>query len=134
MLLEEVKAAEAEKAAKEKEAKGDDDVAENEEKKEKDSPVRVFLTCFGSTQYWESLGAQPGPPRAAPEPGPPVYAELAKAYTVQDVWREWQDGLGGRPAVRELEEAWGSRWRPGNMVRVQFCRRKVLCLFAISYI
>jgi hypothetical protein len=25
-----------------------------------------------------------------------------------------------------LEETWGSRWRPGNGVRVQFCRRKVI--------
>jgi len=28
--------------------------------------------------------------------------------------------------VRVLEETWGSRWRPGNRVRVQFCRRKVI--------
>ena len=66
------------------------------------------------------------PPSAAPTPSPPVYTELAKVYTVRDAWREWREGLAGRPAVRELEEAWGSRWRPGNAVRVQFCRRKVL--------
>jgi hypothetical protein len=66
------------------------------------------------------------PPSTAPVPGPPVYTELAKAYTVRDAWREWREGLAGRPAVQELEEAWGSRWRPGNTVRVQFCRRKVL--------
>lgn len=65
----------------------------------------------------------PGP---APKPGPPVYTALAKAYTVGDVWREWKEGLAGQPAVRELEEAWGSSWRPGNTVRVQFCRRKVV--------
>jgi hypothetical protein len=70
--------------------------------------------------------AADSPPGIAPVPGPPVYTELAKAYTVQDVWREWREGLAGRPAVQELEEAWGSRWRPGNIVRVQFCRRKVL--------
>ena len=65
-------------------------------------------------------------PSAAPAPGPPVYTELAKVFTVRDVWREWREGLAGRPAIRELEEEWGSRWRPGNAVRVQFCRRKVL--------
>lgn len=54
----------------------------------------------------------------APKPGPPVYTELVKVYTVRDVWRDWTEGLAGRPAVRELEEAWGSRWRPGNIVRV----------------
>jgi hypothetical protein len=58
------------------------------------------------------------PPGMAPVPGLPIYAELAKAYTVQDAWREWREGLAGRPAVQELKEAWGSRWRPGNTVRV----------------
>lgn len=72
------------------------------------------------------LAAAASPPSAAPAPGPPVYTELAKVYTVRDAWREWREGLAGRPAVRELEEAWGSCWRPGNTVRVQFCRRKVL--------
>jgi hypothetical protein len=56
----------------------------------------------------------------------PVFAALARAFTVKDVWREWKEGLAGRPAIRELEERWGSRWRPGNAVRVQFCRRKVI--------
>ena len=63
---------------------------------------------------------------STPEPGLPVFVALAKAYTVKDVWREWKEGLAGRPAVQELEEKWGSRWRPGNTVRVQFCRRKVI--------
>lgn len=35
-------------------------------------------------------------------------------------------GLAGQPAIKELEEKWGSRWRPSNVVRVQFCRRKVI--------
>jgi hypothetical protein len=56
----------------------------------------------------------------------PVVTALAKAFTVRDAWREWKEGITGQPAVRELEEAWGSRWRPGNGVRVQFCRRKVI--------
>jgi hypothetical protein len=72
------------------------------------------------------LTASASPPGAAPTPGPPVYTELVKAYTVRDAWREWREGMAGRPAVQELEETWGSRWRPGNTVRVQFCRRKVL--------
>ena len=59
-------------------------------------------------------------------PSPPVATALARAFTVADVWREWKQGLAGRPAICELEEAWGSRWRPGNAVRVQFCRRKVI--------
>jgi hypothetical protein len=50
----------------------------------------------------------------------PVFTALARVFTVKDVWREWQEGFAGRPAVRELEEKWGSRWRPGNTIRVQF--------------
>jgi hypothetical protein len=68
-------------------------------------------------------------PSAAPEPpvpGMPVVTALAKAFTVRDVWREWTEGIAGQPAVRELERAWGSRWRPGNIIRVQFCRRRVI--------
>jgi hypothetical protein len=71
-------------------------------------------------------------PSAAPEPpaplapSMPVVTALAKAFTVRDAWREWKEGIAGQPAIRELEEAWGSRWRPGNGVRVQFCRRKVI--------
>lgn len=56
----------------------------------------------------------------------PAFTALGRAFTVRDAWREWKEGLAGQPAVRELEEKWGSRWRPGNIVRVQFCRRKVI--------
>ena len=55
---------------------------------------------------------------AGAAPGLPVVSALARAFTVADVWREWKEGLAGRPAIRELEETWGSRWRPGNAVRV----------------
>ncbi len=63
---------------------------------------------------------------AALTPSMPVVTALARAFTVRDVWREWKEGIAGQLAVRELEETWGSRWRPGNGVRVQFCRRKVI--------
>jgi hypothetical protein len=56
----------------------------------------------------------------------PVVAALAKVFTGRDVWKEWEEGIAGQPAVRVLEETWGGRWRPGNGVRVQFCRRKVI--------
>ena len=65
-------------------------------------------------------------PASPAEPGPPVSTGLARVYTVKDAWREWQEGLAGQPAIRELEERWGSRWRPGNTLKVQFCRRKVI--------
>jgi len=55
----------------------------------------------------------------------PVYT-LYKARTVGEVWREWDQGILGMPAVRELEERWGSRWRPSQKERTAFCRRKVV--------
>lgn len=92
-------------------------------------PAATPVTSIAPTAPTALLSTVPGSstvPGPTPKPGPPVYTALAKAYTVRDVWREWKDGLAGQPAVRDLEEAWGSSWRPGNTVRVQFCRRKVV--------
>ena len=94
---------------------------------------RVPVTLIGYFSALQGPAAAPTPaqppplaPGAASEPRMPVFTALAKAFTVKDVWREWREGFAGRPAVHELEEKWGSRWRPGNTVRVQFCRRKVI--------
>ncbi|KAH7461576.1 hypothetical protein FOMA001_g19032 [Fusarium oxysporum f. sp. matthiolae] len=68
----------------------------------------------------------PAPAPEPPVPDMPVVAAMAKVFTVRDVWKEWEEGIAGQPAVRVLEETWGSRWRPRNGIRVQFCRRKVI--------
>ncbi|KAK7592307.1 hypothetical protein V3481_006928 [Fusarium oxysporum f. sp. vasinfectum] len=73
-----------------------------------------------------NFNTAPAPAPEPPVPGMPVVAALAKVFTVRDVWKEWEEGIAGQPAVRVLEETWGSRWRPGNGIRVQFCRRKVI--------
>lgn len=98
----------------------------------------TFTGYFGAGPVGPAVPTAPAPaltpasqpialgPGAAPAPGPPVVTALARAFTVRDAWREWKEGFAGQPAVRELEETWGSRWRPGNIVRVQFCRRKVI--------
>lgn len=70
-------------------------------------------------------------PVAAPDTAPalnnpPILTGLMKAHTVMEAWSEWKDGRLGQPAIRDLEERWGSRWRPSNIIRVQFCRRKVI--------
>ncbi len=57
--------------------------------------------------------------------GPPAYA-LVKARTVNEVWREWNEGILDGPAVKDLELKWGSKWRPLPKERVAFCRRKVI--------
>jgi hypothetical protein len=65
-------------------------------------------------------------PATSDTAGPPILTALARVFTVKDAWREWQEGLAGQPALRELEVRWGSRWRPGNAVRITFSRRKVI--------
>ncbi|KAJ9419092.1 hypothetical protein QL093DRAFT_2353957 [Fusarium oxysporum] len=79
-----------------------------------------------STAPTLNFNTAPAPAPEPPVPGMPVVAALAKVFTVRDVWKEWEEGIAGQPAVRVLEETWGSRWRPGNGIRVQFCRRKVI--------
>jgi centromere DNA-binding complex CBF3 subunit-like protein/transcriptional activator of glycolytic enzymes GCR1 len=89
----------------------------------------TFTGYFGAKPAEEAV---PLPPQtglavqAVQAPDVPIAIALAQVFTVQDVWKEWKEGLSGQPAVQALEEKWGSRWRPGNRVRVQFCRRKVI--------
>jgi hypothetical protein len=65
-------------------------------------------------------------PSPLPDDGePPVYA-LFQAQTVRDAWREWREGINSGPSLAELEERWGSRWRPKPAQKIAFCRRKVL--------
>jgi hypothetical protein len=60
---------------------------------------------------------------ASAAPGAPVY-QLFAARTVADAWREWNEGIAGGPAVRDLESAWGHRWRPEPKAQVAWNRRK----------
>jgi hypothetical protein len=63
---------------------------------------------------------------AAAASGIPIVSCFPKVYTVADVWREWKEGMAGGPPLESLEEQFGPRWRPGNTMTVQFCRRKVV--------
>ncbi|KAF6513187.1 hypothetical protein HZS61_007445 [Fusarium oxysporum f. sp. conglutinans] len=55
-----------------------------------------------------NFNTAPAPAPEPPVPGMPVVAALAKVFTVRDVWKEWEEGIAGQPAVRVLEETWGS--------------------------
>jgi len=57
--------------------------------------------------------------------GPPVYV-LYAAKTLDDVWREWDSGILGGPALRDLEATWGDKWRRSGAERTAWCRRKTL--------
>ncbi|KAG6990365.1 High-osmolarity-induced transcription protein 1 [Fusarium oxysporum f. sp. conglutinans] len=87
---------------------------------------KVPITFTGHFGAGPAVSLAPAPAPEPPVPGMPVVAALAKVFTVRDVWKEWEEGIAGQPAIQVLEETWGSRWRPGNGIRVQFCRRKVI--------
>ncbi len=72
----------------------------------------------------------PPPPPAAPQSSAlqeeaPEY-ELFDARSVADVWREWRKGVGGRPALEGLEEAWGHLLRPTARQATAWSRRRVV--------
>jgi hypothetical protein len=58
--------------------------------------------------------------------GIPIVSCFPKVYTVADVWREWKEGMTGGPPLESLEAQFSPRWRLGNTMTVQFCRRKVV--------
>lgn len=100
-----------------------------------DSPQASQASMGSSTPLIQVLEApQPpirlssftGKPSAPPGlPQPPVYA-LMELFTVPDLWREWEYGIGGNLPVRLLEEKWGHHWRISTASKVAFCRRKVI--------
>jgi len=59
-----------------------------------------------------------------PELGPEYI--LAPAETVLQVWKEWETGVGGSPAVKDLEACWGFKWRYTTQQRTIWCRRKLI--------
>jgi hypothetical protein len=65
------------------------------------------------------------PSEASGGPGPPAVI-LMDAHTVANMWRELKEGITGRPALQELERIWGARWRPGQTMRMAWCRRKAV--------
>ncbi|KAK8070065.1 hypothetical protein PG994_006681 [Apiospora phragmitis] len=46
--------------------------------------------------------------------------------TVEEVWKEYREGMDGQPAIEELDATWGSRWRPEPRGRTWYSRRKVI--------
>ncbi|KAH9885364.1 transcriptional activator of glycolytic enzymes-domain-containing protein [Xylariomycetidae sp. FL2044] len=73
--------------------------------------------------------SHPGVPRSGPTPqstsAPPHY-EYRTLGTVDEVWKEYREGIEGQPAVEELDSVWGSRWRPEPRGRTWYSRRKVI--------
>ena len=55
----------------------------------------------------------------------PSYRLSRQVATVPDLWREWTVGLGGLPAVVQLDATYGSRWR-SQSERQYYSIRKVI--------
>lgn len=65
------------------------------------------------------------PGHAPQTPGPPIY-DYRTVGTVEEVWKEYREGMDGQPAIEELDATWGSRWRPEPRGRTWYSRRKVI--------
>ncbi|KAI1099790.1 transcriptional activator of glycolytic enzymes-domain-containing protein [Jackrogersella minutella] len=73
-----------------------------------------------------SQPVQPRPSAQTPQSaGPPQY-KYGTVGTVEEVWREYREGMDGQPAIEDLDAAWGSRWRPEPRGRTWYSRRKVI--------
>jgi hypothetical protein len=56
----------------------------------------------------------------------PLVYVLYTVKTLDDVWREWDSGILGGPALRDLEATWGDKWRRSSAERTAWCQRKTL--------
>ncbi|KAI1287905.1 transcriptional activator of glycolytic enzymes-domain-containing protein [Xylaria venustula] len=63
---------------------------------------------------------------ATPAPAGPPQFEYRTVGTVEEVWKEYREGLGGQMAIEKLDSMWGSRWRPEPRGRTWYSRRKVI--------
>ncbi|KAI1453354.1 transcriptional activator of glycolytic enzymes-domain-containing protein [Annulohypoxylon moriforme] len=69
---------------------------------------------------------QPRPSVQTPQSaGPPQY-KYGTVSSVEEVWREYREGMDGQPAIEDLDATWGSRWRPEPRGRTWYSRRKVI--------
>ncbi len=84
-------------------------------------PLRPPQTTTSQAQLEQEAGA-----KGSIGVGKAPEYRLMNAKTVADVWREWELGIAGGPAVKDLERVWGHRWRPVGGPRVAFSRRKVI--------
>jgi len=71
----------------------------------------MSLTLASPTPVPASLEPSNIAPDATQTTSPLVYT-LMDAWIVKDVWREYKEGIGGGPAIEQLEMEWQARWRP----------------------
>ncbi|KAI9208022.1 transcriptional activator of glycolytic enzymes-domain-containing protein [Polychytrium aggregatum] len=52
--------------------------------------------------------------------------------TVPEAWREYTDGIDGGPAIQQLEQRWGARWRSSHKEMKFFCRRNIIYVYILE--
>jgi Centromere DNA-binding protein complex CBF3 subunit, domain 2/Transcriptional activator of glycolytic enzymes len=62
----------------------------------------------------------PQHPSLQPQEQPPLYRMRRDLGTVEQLYREWTQGLQGCLAIRELDRRYGNRWRRGRSDEIQF--------------
>ncbi|KAI2636795.1 transcriptional activator of glycolytic enzymes-domain-containing protein [Xylaria nigripes] len=63
---------------------------------------------------------------STPTTGFPPQYDYRTLATVEEVWKEYREGMDGQPAIEQLDATWGSRWRPEPRGRTWYSRRKVI--------
>jgi hypothetical protein len=56
----------------------------------------------------------------------PHYKMSRAIRTVNDLWREWKQGIGAFPSIEQLENNWGTRWRSDPTESKFYNRRKTI--------
>ncbi len=56
----------------------------------------------------------------------PTYSMSPSLFKVEDVWKEWTRGLGGRISIEELDQTYGPSWRKSAKERKFYSRRKAI--------
>jgi hypothetical protein len=84
-----------------------------------------FKIVFNTPSTPEDISAG-HPSNGVPSGSSPLEYKLSRSLkTVRDVWMEYTAGVNGGPAIRQLEQQHGNRWRKDETERRFFSRRKV---------
>jgi hypothetical protein len=92
---------------------------------ETDGLQRALAPATAAAGASSNTAAVAAPPATCPE-GCPVEPLRDSVASMEALLREWFEGLGGSPSVRELEERFGGRWRYTSALRRRFYVRRRL--------
>ncbi|CAJ2504769.1 Uu.00g121630.m01.CDS01 [Anthostomella pinea] len=89
------------------------------------TPSRPSRAPPVSPSHQHAVSRPSVPALQSPAAGPPQF-DYRTVATVEEVWKEYREGMDGQPAIEALDAQWGSRWRPEPRGRTWYSRRKVI--------